>query len=113
MQNDSDILEVALIQNMIRTIITNLKDCPQLVYYFNDENDQPYYVLLIAIAPFGDYYSIFRLDNDITFKVRGNLLDLEHNATEILSLEYGKRVLNWVRNIKIAYSKIKAEYYQD
>lgn len=113
MQTDSDLLEIALIQNLIRTIITNLKDCPQLVSYFTDDNDQPYYALLIAITPFEDYYSIFRLDDDITFKGRGNLLDLEHNTTDILSLKYGKRVLNGIRNIKIAYSKIKAEYYQE
>lgn len=111
MNNDSDLLEIAMIQNMIRTIITSFEDRPQLVCYFYDDKNEPYYVLLIAISPFGECYSIFRPDNDITFKMRGNLLEIEEDTTEILALNHGKRVLRWLLNIRTAYLKVKIDYY--
>ena len=112
MQPDSDTLEIALFQNMIRTA-PELEDYPQLVCYFNDDKNQPFYVILTPINPFMDNFSIFRLDDNVTWKMNGNLLEIEQFTPEILSLKYGKRVLNWVRNISNAYIKMKSEYYQE
>lgn len=113
MRNDSDTLEVALIQNMIRTIRTHLKVRPQLVCYFYDDKNEPYYVLLIAITPFRDGYTIYRLDENISLKLNGNLLEIEQFKAQFLALKNGKRVLNWIRNIKTAYIKMKTEYYME
>ena len=112
MRSDSDTLEIALYQNMIRTA-TEFEDYPQLVSYFNDDKHQPFYVILTPINPFMDNFSIFRLDDNVTWKMNGNLLEIEQFTSEILSLKYGKRVLNWVRNISTAYINMKTEYYQE
>lgn len=111
MQKDGDLLEVSMVQNMIRTSITSFEDRPQLVCYFYDDENEPYYVLLIAISPFSEYYTIYQLDEASTFKLRGNLLEIEEDTAEILALKHEKRVLQWLLNIRTAYLKVKIDYY--
>ena len=113
MQNDFDLLEISLFQSLIRTIITNFKDYPQLVCYFYDDKNKPYYVLLIEITPCSDSYAIFRLDENVTFKLNGHLLEIEQFTSEILNLKHGTGLLNWMRNLRTAYIKMKTEYYQE
>lgn len=110
MKDDSDLLEIALIKNIIRTT-TKLNDQQQLCCYFNDKRGNPYYALLLT--PFCERYIFYRLDKNLTLKLHGNLSEINQFPDQFFSLINGKQVFQKMLNIKKAYIQIKTEYYQD
>ena len=110
MQHDSDSLEVALFQNLVRTAIKNSPREDQQIccYFYHPENHTPEYALLCT--PFRDGFSIYGLqEHQIT--LNGNFMAIEDSADMLCILRHGRLLIPWLVNLRTAYIKVKTDYY--
>lgn len=110
MQHDSDSLEVALFQNLVRTAIkNNPHEHQQICYYFyHPKNHKPEYAILCT--PFRDGFTICGLQQQ-KITLNGNLMALEESTDMLCVLRHGRLLIRFLVNIRTAYIRVKTDYF--